>query len=86
MSSILTAGTLAALMLTLSFAVFSAGRDLLPPLAQSQTLIFVMLVCTGQGNVYLVRERRPAWHSLPSRWLLLSSLLDIMGVSLLATR
>ena len=47
------------------------GRDLLHlPLAQLQTLIFVMLVFTGQGNVYLVRERRHFWRSRPSRWLL----------------
>ena len=81
------AGALAALILVLSFSVFFAGRDLLHlPLPQLQTLIFVMLVFTGQGNVYLVRERRHFWQSRPSRWLLLSSVLDVVIVSLLATR
>jgi H+-transporting ATPase len=55
------------------------------PLAQLQTWIFVLLVFTGQGNVYLVRERRHCWQSLPSRWLLLSSVLDVVIVSVLAT-
>ena len=45
-----------------------------------------MLVFTGQGNVYLVRERRHLWHSRPGHWLVLSSLLDIAVVSILATR
>ncbi len=85
-SLILTAGILAALVLVLSFSVFFAGRDWLHlPLAQLQTLIFVMLVFTGQGNVYLVRERHHFWHSRPSRWLLLASVLDIALVGVLAT-
>ena len=83
----LTSGILAGLMLILSFAVFFAGRDWLHlPLSQLQTLIFVMLVFTGQGNVYLVRERRHFWQSVPSRWLLLASLLDIVVVGILSTQ
>ncbi len=83
----LTSGILAGLVLLLSFGVFFAGRDWLHlPLGQLQTLIFVMLVLTGQGNVYLVRERRHFWRSLPSRWLMLASLLDILVVALLATQ
>ena len=82
-----TATPLAALVLILSFAVFFIGRDGLHlPLPQLQTLIFVMLVFTGLGNVYLVRERRHFWQSRPSRWLLVSSLVDIVIVCLLATR
>ncbi len=83
----LTSGILAALVLILSFAVFFAGRDWLHlPLNQLQTLIFVMLVFSGQGNVYLVRERRHFWQSLPSRWLLLASLLDIVVVGFFSTQ
>lgn len=83
----LTSGILAGLVLILSFAVFFAGRDWLHlPLGQLQTLIFVMLVFTGQGNVYLVRERSHFWKSVPSRWLLLASLLDIVVVGILSTR
>ncbi len=83
----LTSGILAGLVLILSFAVFFAGRDWLHlPLNQLQTLIFVMLVFTGQGNVYLVRERHHFWKSVPSRWLLVASLLDILGVGVLSTQ
>lgn len=69
---------LAALVLILSFTVYFVGRDVLGlKLAQLQTLVFVMLVATGQGNVYLVRERGPFWRSRPSRWLFASSVLDL---------
>jgi H+-transporting ATPase len=81
-----TATPLAALILILSFSVFYAGRDILQlPLAQLQTLIFVMLVFTGLGNVYLVRERRHFWQSSPSRWMIVASLLDIVVVSVMAS-
>ena len=83
---VLTGGSLAGLILVLSFSVFFAGRNLLHlPLAQLQTLVFLMLVFTGQGNVYLVRERHHFWNSRPSRWLVLSSCADIAAVSLMAT-
>ena len=83
----LTGIILAALVLVLSFSVFFVGRDWLHlPLPQLQTLIFVMLVLTGQGNVYLVRERGHLWKSRPSRWLMLSSVLDIIVVGCFATQ
>jgi len=83
----LTAGALAVLILMLSFTVFFAGRDMLHlPLQQLQTLVFVMLVFTGQGNVYLVRERNHLWHSRPSRWLVLSSIADVMAISVMAAK
>ena len=83
----LTAGALAVPVLILSFAVFFAARHWLHlPLPQLQTLIFVMLVLTGQGMVYLVRERRHFWHSMPGSWLLLSTFLDGVLVGVLATQ
>lgn len=83
----LTAGILAALVLILSFTVFFVGWDWLHlPLNQLQTLVFVMLVFTGQGNVYLVRERRHFWSSVPSRWLLWATALDILAVCILSTQ
>ncbi len=82
-----TAGTLAAFVLILSFTVFFVGRDWLHlPLKELQTLVFVMLVLTGQGNVYLVRERKHFWNSIPSKWLLTASLIDILAVGILSTR
>jgi H+-transporting ATPase len=83
----LTGSVLATLMLLLSFSMFFTGRDLLGlPLAQLQTLVFVMLVATGQANVYLVRERAHFWHSWPSAWLVGSSIADLAVVTLLATK
>lgn len=82
-----TAAPLAALILLLSFSVFFIGRDGLHlPLAQLQTLIFVMLVFTGLGNVYLVRERRHFWRSRPSRWLLIATVIDIAAVCFMASQ
>ena len=83
----LVGATLAALVLVLSFTVFFAGRNVLGlPLAQLQTLVFVMLVATGQGNVYLVRERGHFWQSRPSAWLVGSSIADLAVVILMATK
>jgi len=80
-------GILSALILILSFSVFFYARNVLHlPLPQLQTLIFVMLVLTGQGIVYLIRERRHFWQSLPSRWLIVSSVFDIAIVTILATQ
>ncbi len=83
----MTAAPLAALILVLSFSVFFAGRDLLHlPLAQLQTLVFIMLVFTGLGNVYLVRERRHFWQSRPSSFLIVATLIDIIVVSMMASQ
>ena len=83
---IVTGGLLAGAVLILSFAVFFFGRDVLGlGLGALQTLVFVMLVATGQGNVYLVRARGPFWRSRPSRWLLLSSVMDLLVVAVMAT-
>ncbi len=76
---------LGSLMLVLSFGLFAVGRGVfLLPLPKLQTLVFITLVFTGQGAVYLVRERSHVWHSAPSRWLLFASATDIVVVSLLA--
>ena len=82
----LTGLSMAILVLALSYTIFFVGRDLLHlPLAQLQTLVFVMLVVSGQGTVYLMREHRHFWRSMPSRSLLASSFLDIVVVGFLAT-
>ncbi|OGT08615.1 MAG: plasma-membrane proton-efflux P-type ATPase [Gammaproteobacteria bacterium GWE2_37_16] len=83
----LGSGVLAVLMLLLAFAVFFFSRNFLHlPLDQLQTITFLLLVFTGQGNIYLVRERKHIWHSMPGKWLLFSSLMDILIVSVLATQ
>ncbi len=83
----LTASSLASLLLLFSLTTFFMARNVLHfQLAQLQTLVFVMLVFSGQGVVYLVRERRHFWHSRPSRMLLLSTGVDIAIVSTMAIR
>ena len=77
---------LGSLILVFSFGIFLAGRNWLQlPLPQLQTLVFITLVFTGQGTVYLVRERQHFWKSRPGKWLVLSSAADIVVVSILAS-
>jgi H+-transporting ATPase len=73
------------LLVALSFLVWWLGADVwhLSTKAQ-QTLNFVMLVFSGQGTIYLVRERRHFWRSRPSRVLLVSSVTDLIVIGLLA--
>jgi H+-transporting ATPase len=84
---VITAFVLALPVLLLSFSfLYVAGNVLHLPLAQLQTWMFVMLVFTGQANVYLVRERRHFWKSMPSRWMVIGTLADIVIVSIMATQ
>ena len=86
-SLVLIGLTLGSLVLIFSLGILLAGRDWLHlPLPQLQSLVFITLVFTGQGMVYLVRQRGHFWNSRPSKWLLLSSAADIAVASVLATR
>jgi H+-transporting ATPase len=77
--------SLGALVLLLSFGIFLYARDVLRlPLPQLQTLVFITLVFTGQGMVYLVRERGHLWHSAPSRWMVASSTIDVAVVCVMS--
>jgi H+-transporting ATPase len=74
-----------ALIVVLSFGVWRLGADVWHlDLARQQTLNFVALVLSGQGTVYLVRERRHFWRSRPSTFMLAASAVDVVVVSLLA--
>ena len=64
--------------LFLARSVFHLG------LHATQTLMFLMLVFTGQATVYVVRERGRFWTSRPGGWLLLASAFDVVVVSALA--
>ncbi|MCL4527285.1 MAG: plasma-membrane proton-efflux P-type ATPase [Gammaproteobacteria bacterium] len=66
------------------FAVYGVGRSLELPLASVQTLDFLGLVFSGLTNVFLVRERDHLWASVPGRFLLWASLVDILVVGGLA--
>lgn len=85
-SKLMKAGGISAfLILLFSFAVFLFGKDFLHlPLIKLQTLVFLTLVFTGQGNIYLARERRHFWNSKPSNWLLFVTFMVILIVSLMA--
>jgi H+-transporting ATPase len=73
-------------LLALTFGIFLSGRSvLLLSTTQLQTLSFITLVFTGQGMIYLVRERHHFWSSRPGKWMMLASVLDILVVVLLAT-
>jgi H+-transporting ATPase len=77
--------TIAAGWIVFAFGVLFIGAYVLAlSLDQVQTLIFVMLVFTGQANVYLIRQRRHLWASLPSRWMMLATSIDFIVVSLFA--
>ena len=86
--SLMTSGmVLGSLILALSMALFAIGvRILNLSLNEIRTLVFVTLVFTGQGVIYLIRERDHFWRSVPSRWLIVASLADLVIVSILATR
>ena len=74
-------------VLLLSFGFFYAAKTLFHlPLDQEQTWMFVMLVFTGQANVYLVRERGYFWKTWPSRWMLLGTGVDFVLTSIFASQ
>ena len=80
-----SAMVIAVAWLVLSFAVFLLGRDVFHlDLPRLQTLVFVALVFTGQATVYLVRERRHFWDSVPGFWLMLTSIAAVLVVSFFA--
>jgi H+-transporting ATPase len=82
--------TAAALALGACKLAFSTGvvalgywqLDLAPQALQ--TLAFVALVVGNQALLYVVRERRRLWSSVPGRWVMASSFADIAIVSVLA--
>ncbi len=50
-----------------------------------RTLAFVIIVFGNQATTYTNRERRRIWSSRPSRWLIASSVVDLLIASALAT-
>ena len=64
--------------MTFAVGVVAVGKYVLGfDVGELRTLAFVTLVFAGQATVYVVRDRKRMWHSLPSGWLMLSSLLDL---------
>ena len=76
---------LAAVLLVESGLILWLALDVFQQsLAQTQTLVFLMLVFSGQTTVYVVREPRHFWSSLPGRTLLIASACDLIVVPGLA--
>jgi H+-transporting ATPase len=64
----------------LAFGAFTLALDV----ATLQTFAFVTLVCGNQALLYVLRERQHLWHSMPGRWVLISSVVDLTIVWILA--
>ena len=72
-------------LLTFCSAILAVGRFAMHlPIQALQTLAFVILVFGSQAVIYAIRDRRRLWGSRPSRWLLISSVADILIASSLA--
>jgi len=71
--------------LLLCTAVLTAGSHWMRLDIQSlRTLAFIVIVFGNQATTYNNRERRRLWSSRPSRWVIASSLCDILIASALA--
>jgi H+-transporting ATPase len=51
-----------------------------------QTLSLIALVFGSEGTLYALRERKHIWCSRPGMWVIVSSVADILFISLLAVR
>ena len=51
-----------------------------------QTLSVVAIVYGSQATIYAIRERRHFWGLRPTVWLVLSSVADLLIISILAVR
>jgi H+-transporting ATPase len=81
-----TGGAVSCFVLLFSFAVYLFAKHILQFSTQEiQTLVFLTIVFTGQGCIYLIRERRHFWRSRPSLWLLSMSVFDISIVIIMAS-
>ncbi|HXZ60706.1 MAG TPA: HAD-IC family P-type ATPase [Steroidobacteraceae bacterium] len=85
-----TAGAAALAVCNVAFcsAVLELGRQRLH-LADNhglRSLAALTLVLSGQALFYVVRDRRHLWSSPPSRWIVLSSMLDVTIIAILAGR
>lgn len=72
-------GIFAIVLSMLSLVTFFTARDVLRLTApQTQTVMFLLFVCSSQGLIYLLRDRRAFWRSRPARSLLIASSLDVI--------
>ncbi len=77
---------LASALLVESFLVLYGAHSLLSlTWSQVQTVVFLMLVFSGQTTIYVIRGQRHFWDSAPSRPLWMASVADIILVSVMAS-
>jgi H+-transporting ATPase len=70
--------------LTFSTSVLALGKFQLGlSTGELQTLAFATLVYGNQAVLYVLRERRSMWTSMPGNWVFVASALDICTISLL---
>ena len=68
----------AALLSAFSLVVFFGIRHVLElSVPQTQTVMFLLFVCSSQGLIYLLRERGGFWRSWPAPPLASASLIDV---------
>ena len=68
-------------------SVFAFAKfHLLFGLGSLRTLAMILLVFSGEATLYSLRKRRRIWSSWPSRWMILSTIADIIIILILATR
>ena len=84
--------TKAGVVMGLCFLVFCTGTLLVGKyslglgVSQLQTLAAITLIFGGEAILYCVRERRHLWRSVPSTWMIVASVADIIIISTLALR
>jgi H+-transporting ATPase len=67
-------------------ACLAAGKFVLElDTAALRTMAVVTLVFSGQAVFYVSRERQHIWSSLPGRWLIVSSIIDLSIFSILSS-
>jgi H+-transporting ATPase len=82
--------TLACSVLGFCFLGFCTGAlligkyGLLLDISGIQTLAMITLVFGGEATLYAIRERGHLWSSQPGKWIIVSSIGDVLIVSLLA--
>jgi H+-transporting ATPase len=54
--------------------------------AEMQSLCTVTLVFGGEAILYNVRERHHLWRSLPGKWVIIATVVDVMLISTMAVR
>jgi H+-transporting ATPase len=84
---ITTAGVMLGLcFLAFSTAILAVGKfQLHLGIEALQTLTVVSIVFGSQATTYVIRGRQHLWGLRPSIWLVLSSIADVLIISVLAT-